>query len=157
MERKRLNIDVTPDQEAVIEALRRDLGSSTTREAVLAAVQFASVLLVECREGARVMLKERDSQRELVIPGITRAPGSWVYLTQRDHPWRRQFCIKGRRLTAAAVADHARANDLSPEQTAEEFDLPLGAVLECLAYAEAHRDLIHAEAEEDRLRAARAQ
>ncbi|MFD2376384.1 hypothetical protein ACFSTJ_01515 [Ottowia pentelensis] len=71
---------------------------------------------------------------------------------QRPHPWRRQLWIKGRKLQASAVWLDGQANGLSAAEAAENWNLPLPAVEEALAYSEAHRALIEAEADEERQR-----
>ncbi|MEW5960970.1 MAG: hypothetical protein AB1801_24860, partial [Chloroflexota bacterium] len=43
-----------------------------------------------------------------------------------------------------------RANQLSPEEAAQDMDLPLPQVREALAYYETHQDLIESEAAEEK-------
>jgi hypothetical protein len=76
----------------------------------------------------------------------------WQWLVERPHSWRRQLWIKGRKLLASAVWLDAQANGLSAAETAENWGLPLPAVEEALAYSEAHRALIEAEANEEHQR-----
>ncbi|MFT4100779.1 MAG: hypothetical protein QM674_07035 [Burkholderiaceae bacterium] len=60
--------------------------------------------------------------------------------------------LKGRKLQASAVWLDAQANGLSAAEAAENWSLPLPAVEEALAYCEANRALIEAEADEERQR-----
>ncbi len=76
----------------------------------------------------------------------------WQYLESRPHPWRQQLYIKERRLRAFTVWMDLLANDLTPEEVAENKDLPLAAVKEAIEYCETHQDLLKREAEEERRR-----
>ena len=77
---------------------------------------------------------------------------NWHYLVARPHPWRRQLYIKGRKLLASTVWQDKIANEMTPEQAAENWDLPLPAIYEVIHYCESHRDLIKLEADEERYR-----
>ncbi|MBI1334493.1 MAG: hypothetical protein JST12_02425 [Armatimonadetes bacterium] len=79
---------------------------------------------------------------------------AWTYLCLRPHPWRRQLSIKGTKLLASTVWQDMTANGLTPEQVAEDLDLPLPAILEATRYCEANNDLIRMEAAEERNRLA---
>lgn len=74
----------------------------------------------------------------------------WQYLEKRPHPWRQQLYIKGRKLTAFAVWMDMIVNGETPEEAAENWDLPLAAVLEAIEYCETHPELLKREAEEER-------
>lgn len=80
------------------------------------------------------------------------ASAPWQYLVERCHPWRRQLSIKGRNMTAAQLVGTMRANHLSPEQAAADFELPLDAIHEAQRYCSEHADLIALEANEERRR-----
>lgn len=77
---------------------------------------------------------------------------SWQYLVHRPHSWRQQMSIKGRKLLAATVWRDMLANQMTLEQAAENWDLPLAAVQEATHYCETHQALIQLEAEEERFR-----
>ena len=77
---------------------------------------------------------------------------NWQFLVLRPHPWRQQLAIKGRKLLAATLWRDMLANNLTPEQAAENWDLPLAAVQEAVQYCETHQDLLKLEAEEERYR-----
>lgn len=68
----------------------------------------------------------------------------------RPHPWRRQLYIKGRKLLASTVWQDAIANEMSPKQAAENWDLPLTAIYEVIQYCETHQELLKLEADEER-------
>lgn len=77
---------------------------------------------------------------------------TWQYLVERPHPWRRQLYIKGRKLLASTVWRDMIANDMSPEEAADNWDLPLEAIHEAIRYCESHQELLKQEAEEERYR-----
>ena len=74
----------------------------------------------------------------------------WQYLEKRPHPWRKQLYLKGRRLKAFDLWANMIANDMTPEEVAENWDVPLEAVRESIQYCETHRDLLKQEAEIER-------
>jgi uncharacterized protein (DUF433 family) len=78
----------------------------------------------------------------------------WVYLVARPHPWRRQLSIKGRNMTVGQLLASMRANQLAPEQASMDFELPLAAVHEALAYEKQNPSLIDLEFFEERRRVA---
>ncbi|OUC14974.1 MAG: hypothetical protein B0A82_09310 [Alkalinema sp. CACIAM 70d] len=77
---------------------------------------------------------------------------NWQYLVPRHHPWRTQLYIKGRKLLASTVWQDMAANQMSPEQAAENWDLPLSAIHEVIRYCESHQELLKLEADEERYR-----
>ncbi len=82
----------------------------------------------------------------------TANPETWQFLVARPHPWRQQLYIKGRKLLAATLWRDLLSNHMTPEQAAENWDLPLAAVCEAIRYCETHQDLLKLEAEEERQR-----
>ncbi|BAZ28174.1 hypothetical protein NIES4074_06050 [Cylindrospermum sp. NIES-4074] len=76
----------------------------------------------------------------------------WQYLVSRTHPWRRQLYIKGRKLLASTIWQDMIANEMSLEQVAENWDLPLAAIYEVINYCESHQELLKLEADEERYR-----
>ena len=106
--------------------------------------------LQELREQVR---KLSASDRLILVSTIiqslqdTAQDEDWQYLVARPHPWRRQFYIKGRRLLASTIWQ-----DMSPEQAAENWDVPLAAIYEVIRYCESHRELLKLEADEERYR-----
>lgn len=152
-ETKRQNFNVTPEQEAQIEWLREALGATSAKEAILRAVSVLFTLKEYTQKGFKVALVKPDEQVELVIPGLQpplQTP--WKYLVERPHPWRRQLYVKGRRLLAATVWQDMLVNELSLDATAENFALPVDAVVEIIRYCEANQELLQMEADEERRR-----
>ena len=74
----------------------------------------------------------------------------YEYLEARPHPWRRQLYLRGRNITVGHLVATMNANKLSPEEAAEDMDLPLAQVQEALAYYEAHSDLVNSELREEK-------
>ncbi len=73
----------------------------------------------------------------------------WLYLVVQTHPWKKQLFVKGRKLPAAAVWTGMIANDLSVQEAAENWDLPVDAVEDILDYCQANRVLLEMEAQEE--------
>ena len=147
-----------PEQEELLANLRTQLAASSTKEAVLRAVQLATLLLGEVSQGNRLFVgKSLGTAVRLAIPELeARAHGQWRWLVERPHPWRRQLWVKGRKLLASAVWLDALTNGMGPREAAENWDLPLEACEEIFACCEANRALIEAEANEERQRLKRA-
>ena len=155
---KRANFDLSPEQEELLANLRAQLAASSTKEAVLKAVQLTAVLLEEVRQGNRLFVgKTPTTAVRLAIPELeARAVGQWRWLVERPHPWRRQLWVKGRKLLASAVWLDAQTNDMGAREAAQNWDLPLEACEEIFAYCEANKALIESEASEERQRLQRA-
>jgi uncharacterized protein (DUF433 family) len=76
----------------------------------------------------------------------------WQYLEKRPHPWREQLYIKGKKLRAFTIWMAMLTNEMTPEETALDWDLSLEVVKEAIEYCESHRDLLAREAKEERRR-----
>jgi len=98
-------------------------------------------------DGAFVPPEPSSNGKQL---GETPVP-PWKYLVRREHSWRMQLYIKGRRLTARQLIGSMLANGFTDEQSAEDYSLPVEAVREALAYVEQNKDLLATEAEIERL------
>lgn len=77
---------------------------------------------------------------------------AWQYLEQRPDSWRSQLYIKGRKLRAFTVWMDMLVNDLTPNDVAENKELPLAAVEEAILYCETNQVLLEKEAEEEKSR-----
>ncbi len=152
-ETKRQNFNVTPAQEAQIEWLREAIGASTTKEAILRSVSIVAVLQTYIQKGYKITLTAPTEQVQLVIPELEPLPRTpWQYLVARPHLWRRQLYVKGRRLLASTVWQDMLLNQLSIDETAENFSLPIAAIHEIIRYCESNQELLKMEAEEERRR-----
>lgn len=74
---------------------------------------------------------------------------TWQYLVARPHPWRKQLYIKGKKLLASTVRNDMIANKMSPEQAADNWDIPIAAIEEVMEYCDRHHELIALEAAEE--------
>jgi uncharacterized protein (DUF433 family) len=79
---------------------------------------------------------------------------TYQYLVARPHPWRRQLYLKGRNMTVGQLISTIQANHLSPEEAADDLELPVEQIKEALVYYELHRDLVEAEVREESARLA---
>ena len=78
------------------------------------------------------------------------AQEKYRFLEWRPHSWRKQPYLKGRRMTVANVVYGMRANKLTPEKAAEDFDLPLEQIREALLYYQRHPEVVQQDQEEER-------
>jgi uncharacterized protein (DUF433 family) len=74
------------------------------------------------------------------------------YLVSRPHAWRKQLYIKRRKLLASTIWQDMTANQMSPEQAAQKWDLPLSAIYEAINYCENHQEILKLEADEEHYR-----
>jgi hypothetical protein len=153
-ETRRQNFNITPEQEAELAWLRETLAASSTKDAILLAVRVLGILAREVQQGRTLYLgTDGGPLTRLLIPELHPATnGAWSYLVARPHPWRRQLYVKGRKLRASAVWMDMQTNEMTLEQAADNWDLPLDAVEEIVRYCESHRALLEMEAEEERRR-----
>jgi uncharacterized protein (DUF433 family) len=153
-ETKRQNFNITPEQEAELTWLREALGASSTKDAILLAVRILGILAREVQQGRSVYLGTESGQltRLLIAELQPASNGEWIYLVARPHPWRRQLFVKGRRLRAFTVWMDMQTNGMTPEEAADNWDLPLEAIEEIRRYSEEQRALLEMEAEEERRR-----
>jgi hypothetical protein len=111
--------------------------------------------LQELKEKAfQLSVSDRLSLVSAIIQSLQNQPQDkdWQYLVSRPHPWRKQFYIKGHKLLASTVWQDMIVNQLSSDQAAENWGLPLPAIYEVIQYCESHRELLQLEADEERHR-----
>ncbi|CAN5669906.1 hypothetical protein BH11ARM2_BH11ARM2_00770 [soil metagenome] len=149
---RRQNFNVDADQAADLEAARLSLHAPTIKEAVLRAARLVNLLSKELEGGKKlVAIDETGEMVRIALPDLE-TPSGWKYLCERPHPWRRQLYIKGRKLMASTLWNEIQAEGMTPEEAAEDRDLPVEAVREAIRYSEANRDLIRMESEEEKRR-----
>ena len=73
----------------------------------------------------------------------------WQYLAKRNHPWRKQLYVKGQKLLASTIWQDMIANEMSVEEAADNWNLPLDAIDKVVRYCESYRDLLKLEAEKE--------
>ena len=74
----------------------------------------------------------------------------WQYLESRPDSWRQQLYFKGKRLKAFDVWMDMMVNRETPQEAAENWDLPLDAVMEAIEYCKTNQELLRKEAEQER-------
>jgi uncharacterized protein (DUF433 family) len=67
------------------------------------------------------------------------------YLVNRREKGREQPYLRGRNMTVGQLVYSMRANNLTIEEAADDFNLPVEQVLEAQAYFQTHSDLIFRE------------
>lgn len=151
---KRQNFNTTPEQEAELIQLRDLLDAPSVKDAILRAARVIALLARETGQGQAVYVKSAGGEMtRLLIPELEPVLRErWTYLVARPHPWRRQLYVKGRRMLASTVWADMRANSMSVEEAADNWDLPVEAVQEIVRYCEAERVLLRMEAEEEEKR-----
>jgi len=153
VETKRQNFNITPEQEAKLNWLRDAIAAPNTKETILRSIDLMVTLKRHMRPGTQLFLHTPEGQVRLLIPELESPPtGDWLYLVERPHPWRRQFYIKGRKLLASTVWQDIIVNQMSIEEAADNWNLPLAAIEEAVRYCESHQELLKLEAEEERYR-----
>ena len=150
----RANFEVNEEQQEVMTRAKLATNASNLKEGVLRACQVTVSLAREAAHGNRIFIgRNRESASRFVLPEIEiTETASWNWLVQRDHSWRKQFYVKGRKLLASTVMRDMIANDMSRAEAMDNWDLPGEAIDEILAYCEENSDLIRAEAAEEKLR-----
>lgn len=152
----RIQVDVPDEQIRLMDVLIRRL--SLRSRADLWRESYSAFLWIvnEILSGRRVVsldaetLARVDRYKELNLAAVQPLIFEHHrYLVARPHPWRRQLYLKGRNITVGQLAATIKANHLSPEEAAEDMDLPLEQVCEALAYYDLHRDLVDMELREE--------
>ncbi|MBD2302547.1 hypothetical protein [Nostoc sp. FACHB-190] len=111
--------------------------------------------LQELKEQAcKLPVSDRLALISAVIQSLQDTPqmDNWQYLVARPHSWRKQLYIKGRKLLASTVWQDMMVNQMSPEEAAENWDLPISAIYEAISYCESHQELLKLESDEERHR-----
>jgi uncharacterized protein (DUF433 family) len=154
MARRRWQIELRPAEELALTKLAPFFGESES-EAGREMLRVVSALADAIERGFVVSFLPAETATLDAFPQLTRAlhpEQSYLYLAPSTHPWRRQWVIKGRRLTTGQLVGQLEANNWDAATAAEELDLPLQAVLEAIDYVSHHRALIDMEAAEERRR-----
>ena len=111
--------------------------------------------LQELKEKAsQLSVSDRLALLSAIVQSLQSTPEieNWQYLIARPHAWRKQLYIKGRKVLASTIWRDMTANQMSPEQAAENWDLPLSAIYEAIDYCQKHQEILKLEADEERYR-----
>jgi len=105
-------------------------------------------------KACQLSVSDRLALLSAIVQSLQSTPEieNWQYLIARPHAWRKQLYIKGRKLLASTIWQDMTANQMSAEQAAENWDLPLSAIYEAMNYCESHQELLKLEADEERYR-----
>ena len=159
--RHRLSVDLPADTEAATRAIADRYFRGVTTDAIRASLSLLAWMIDAKRDGKRVLAVRSDQVprqfEEPVLPGLEeQLISDMTWLVRRPHAWRRQLWVKGRRVTAGDLARTVEIEGWALEQAAEEFGLPLEAIVEAQRYLAANRDLVIAEEQENALAAEQA-
>jgi len=153
----RLHFDVTPEINLLIENLQQALDFKSQTDIFIEAFNLFAWVAEEIKSGQRVVSLQADEldscnrYKELVSPIFRfQIETTYKYLVARPHPWRKQLYIKGRNMTVGHLIYSMRTNNLSEEDAASDFDIPLAAIKEALQYYALNRELIELEALEEK-------
>lgn len=151
-EKKRENFFVSPEIEASVDYLLTVMNAESKTDVYVSSVQMAAFLAAECQRGSTFYVSEptTNEYRRMPLPWIEKSQPEWNFLVSRPHKWRKQLYIKGTKIPASTVWSGLISNNLSPEAAAENWDIPIKAVLESINYCELNRDLLKMEALEER-------
>jgi uncharacterized protein (DUF433 family) len=98
-------------------------------------------------------LPGNDPRAVDAVPELTsslRPESRYRFLVSRPDSWRKQLSIKGHRITAGQLVFEMEANGWTVEEVARQFDLDTLAAAEAVDYVARNRQLVEAEAAEDR-------
>ena len=73
----------------------------------------------------------------------------YKHLEARPDSWCKQLYLKERNMTVWHVVGRMQAHGYSSAEAAEQFDLPLEAVVEAVDYYQRNKDLVDAETAEE--------
>lgn len=132
------------------------LGADGDSETLRSLLALFAKLSAAVENGTVISFLPEDDPRAVdALPEFTRAlrpEMGYRWLVAVPHSWRRQFLLKGRRITVGQLVDSLEANNWTPEMAAVKFDISVDAVREALHYYERNHDSIAAEASEERRR-----
>lgn len=153
----RVQVDLTKTEAALLQLLAARLSVRSRADLLQQAYGAFLWIVDEMLSGRRIVsvepekLEQLENFKELSVPAV--APllfGHYQYLVARPETGRQQLYLKGSPLTVSQLISKMRTNQLNPEETARDMDLPLPQVREALAYYEAHQDLIEREMAEEK-------
>ena len=111
------------------------------------------MILQELTENALALsADDRLALISAITQSLQAAPqtDSWNFLAPCTESWRQQLYIKGSKLPASDVWGTMLAENMTPAEAAEDWDLPIEAVHESIKYCESHQDLLNREADQER-------
>jgi len=153
----KVQVNVTPETNMLLKSLQKKLSLNSRSDLLMEAFHLFALIAEELKSGRRIVslnpdeLEACNRYKEIISPTLfTQMDKSYQYLVSRPHPWRKQLFIKGRNMTVAHLIYSIRTNKLSPEEAAQNYDLPLEAIEEAMQYYALNRELIEIEALEEK-------
>ena len=151
--KQRANFDVTPEQNEILALARAATHAATVKEGVLRACQVIVSLARETAKGNLIFVgRSPENAARFIVPGLEATQAQWKWLVPREHAWKRQLWVKGRKLLASSVWIHIEANGMTRQEAMKNWDLPGEAIDEIRAYCAENIDFIQAEAAEEKIR-----
>ncbi len=154
--KRRIQVDVPDEQVRLMDTLIERLSLRSRADLWREAYSAFLWIVNESLSGRRVVSLDAETlagiERYKELNLATVQPLTFEryrYLVARPHPWRRQLYLKGRNMTVGQLVATMKANHLSPEEAAQDLDLPLEQVREALTYYDLHRDLVDMELREE--------
>lgn len=155
--RVRVQVDLTRAEAALMELLQRRLSVRSRADLLQQAYGTFLWVVDEMLSNRKIVsvepaeLARLERYKELSVPAVQPAVFEhYEYLVHRPEKGRRQPYLKGRNMTVGQLVYSMRANNYSAEEAADDFALPVEQVREAQAYYEVHRDLIEADAEDEK-------
>lgn len=154
--RVRVQVDLTRAEAALMELLQKRLSVRSRADLLQQAYGTFLWVVDEMLSNRRIVsveaeeLKRLERYKELSVPAVQPAVFEhYEYLIHRPEKGRKQPYLKGRHMTVGQLIYAMRADKLTAEQAASDYELPLEQIHEAQAYYEVHRDVIEAEADEE--------
>ena len=153
----RIQFNLRPDQTRVLDSMEGKLAVRSRADLLQEAIGTLWWVMQETARGRKVVSVDPTEMNklqhvvELASPAIAlAATPAYEYLEVVPHRWRRQLSLKGVNITVGQLIGSMRANKLSAEAAADDFDLPLAQVKEAMAYYRDHQELVDTEQREER-------
>ena len=154
MKRRRMQIDLRAEDELTLERARRALGTEGDSDTGRALLMLFAKLSAATEQGTVISFLPGDDPRAVdAVPELTsalRPESRYRFLVSLPHSWRKQLSIKGRRITAGQLVFSMEANGWTVDEVARQFDVDPLAAAEAADYVARNRQLVEAEAAEDR-------
>ncbi len=153
--RVRVQVDLTRAEAALIDLLQRRLSVRSRADLLQQAYGTFLWVVDEMLADRRIISIEPEALegverfKELSLPAVQPLIFEhYRYLVTRPTTGQSQPYLKGRNMTVGQLVFTMRANKMTPEEAAEDLNLPVEQVQEAQAYYEIHHEVIEAEAEE---------
>ena len=153
----RVQVDLTKTEATLLDLLQRRLSVRSRADLLQQAYGTFLWIVDEMLANRRIVSVEPDALdqiekfKELSLPAVQPLLFEhYQYLVTRPEKGRKQAYLKGRNMTVGQLIYSMRANGLSAEEAAADFNLPVAQVREAQAYYEVHQEIVEADAEEEK-------